>query len=747
MIESIEVCNEASYNVPQKMADLKQINFVYGANGAGKTTISRIISDPSAFPRASIQWKGARPVEALVYNADFIRKNFISQMRGIFTLGEESAETLQKIETAKETVSSYWNDIGRLENILGKNEDSGKRGDLKVLRANFEEQCWGVKQRHDAHFKGAFEGLRNNKARFCDRLLAEAEGNSTALHDVDALKARAETIFQGGLERIEPLLCPSFNDLPAYETHVILSKSIIGKDDVDIAGLIRRLGNSDWVKAGMDYLHDSGKRCPFCQQRMETDLAARLNEYFDDVYVADMAALNSLAKNYKAATDTLLSRLDEILARSSKHLDQVAIQAEYDRFKSRASANCNLIEAKLKEPSSVLVLESTADSAEKIVRFIAAANAAISDHNNMVANHAAEKSRLTDEIWRLIFEEEKTTLKTFLDAKSILDRTIAGLTEGITKKTEDYGIAKRHLAELERSVTSVQPTVNDINAMLDSFGFTGFKLATARDQDHLYVVVRDDGADAIATLSEGEKSFITFLYFYNLIRGSHADSGLTADRIVVFDDPVSSLDSDVMFIVSALIKRMLDEAKINRGFVKQVFVLTHNVYFHKEVSFDPKRKKKRLNHETFWIVRKSDNISSIESFDHNPIRTSYELLWNEVRNPERVNITIQNTLRRILENYFTILGNRNKDDVINKFEGRDKQICASLYAWVNDGSHSAYDDCYVSPNEGQVERYLAVFKRIFEETQHIAHYNMMMGIDDSDEETVADVGQVAVAAA
>ncbi|WP_298286636.1 AAA family ATPase [Novosphingobium sp.] len=746
MIESIVVCNDASYNAPQTMTALKQLNFVYGANGSGKTTISRIISETSLYPRASLQWKDARPVETLVYNVDFVRKTFVTQMRGIFTLGEESADILEKIEAAKAQAFEYWNAIGNLQNNLGQDENSGKRGELKTLQANFEEQCWGVKQRHDAHFKVAFEGLRGNKARFCDRVLAEASSNNAALHDVDTLKTRAETIFQDGLERIEPLVRPSFADLSAYEAHATLSKKIVGKEDVDIAGLIQRLGNSDWVKAGMDYLDDSGERCPFCQQRIDADLTARLNEYFDETYIADMAAINSLAENYATATDTVLTRLETILAHGSKHLDQATMQAEFDRFKSRIDANRNLIEAKRKEPSSVVLLESTAEINEEILRLITEANAAIAVHNDMVTNHASEKAKLTNEIWQLILEEEKVSLKAFLDAKTVLDRAIAGLTDGIEKKTEDYQRAKLTLTELEKSVTSVQPTVNDINAMLESFGFTGFKLATAPDQDHLYVVVREDGADATATLSEGEKSFITFLYFFSLIRGSHAASGLTANRIVVFDDPVSSLDSDVLFIVSALIKRILDEAKKGKGLVKQVFVLTHNIYFHKEVTFDSKRKKKCQNHETFWIVRKTENISSIEPYDHNPIRTSYELLWNEVRKPERSNITIQNTLRRILENYFTILGNRDKDDIIDRFDGREKLVCASLYAWVNDGSHSAYDDCYVSPNEGQVGLYLAVFKRIFEETQHIAHYNMMMGIEDTDEAIVADIGPVAVAA-
>lgn len=222
---------------------------------------------------------------------------------------------------------------------------------------------------------------------------------------------------------------------------------------------------------------------------------------------------------------------------------------------------------------------------------------------------------------------------------------------------------------------------------------------------------------------------------------------MTADRIVVFDDPVSSLDSDVLFIVSALIKRILDEAKKAQGLVKQAFVLTHNIYFHKEVSFDPKRRKNCQSHESFWIVRKIENASTLKSYDHNPIRTSYELLWGEVRNPERSALTIQNTLRRILENYFTILGNRDKDDIIEKFQGKDKQICASLYSWVNDGSHSAHDDCYVSPHDAQVEKYLEVFRRIFEVTNHQAHYDMMMGTEEAEEQPRASIEAVVVNAA
>lgn len=54
-------------------------------------------------------------------------------------------------------------------------------------------------------------------------------------------------------------------------------------------------------------------------------------------------------------------------------------------------------------------------------------------------------------------------------------------------------------------------------------------------------------------------------------------------------------------------------------------------------------------------------------------------------------------------------------------------MCGSLFTWVNDGSHSAQDDIYITATEEVVERYLDVFRRIFVVTDHTPHYDMMMG--------------------
>lgn len=307
-----------------------------------------------------------------------------------------------------------------------------------------------------------------------------------------------------------------------------------------------------------------------------------------------------------------------------------------------------------------------------------------------------------------------------------LNKAISNISDQIQTAEADKKKKVAQIRELEKQITSVQPTIDAINGLLSSFGFQSFSLAKAANGTS-YKLLRPDGSDAKATLSEGEKNFVTFLYFYHLLKGSDSESGITVDRVVVFDDPVSSLDSDILFIVGSLIKGLFGDVRSNTGHIKQVFVLTHNAYFHREVTFNPKRSnEKAMSEETFWTVRKSGQLSKLDRHTTNPIKTSYELLWAEVRSQDHSNLTIQNTLRRILESYFKILGGVDPESICGMFEGKDKLICKSLFSWVNAGSHHALDDLYVS-SDNSTEAYLRVFREIFEKSKHIAHYKMMMG--------------------
>lgn len=734
VLQEISITGHGSYSAEaEKLTALKPINFIFGTNGAGKTTISRVINDPAAYAPCLVTWNEGRSLPCFVYSSDFVEQNFTTQLRGIFTLGESASDTLAKIEEAKSKIDEIQNALDQLNGTLGPEDgSSGKRGDKAKLRSAFEADCWRIKGKHDAYFKNVFTGVRNAATRFCDKLLDEVTHNKADLVDVEKLKRKAATLFEEGRERHPPIERIDMTDLIAVEREGVLGKKVVGKEDVDVAALIKRLGNSDWVRQGLPYL-EQGMRCPFCQQEVTAELAARINGYFDETYLNDVAAISRICESYEVLADVVVTRLEEILASENRHIDAETLRAETDRLANRLAVNRRLLENKKREPSAPVALESLEELARLIADRIEAANLSIAEHNRLVENIVEERKSLVSHVWKCLLEENGEAIQAYLKAAEGIDKAIGGLSREIGEKQEESIRTKAELREIEKKVTSVQPTVMAINTLLVSFGFSGFHLRTAGDRDHLYEIVREDGRSANATLSEGEKSFVSFLYFYHLIRGSVSEADVTSDRIVVFDDPVSSLDSDVLFIVSALIKRVLKEAVEGTGQIKQVFVLTHNIYFHKEVSFDPKRNGAARAHETFWIVRKMDGISKIIGYPYNPIKTSYELLWTEVKSPNRSNMTIQNTLRRIVENYFKVLGNVDTGDIIAKFKGQDQQICASLFLWVNDGSHTAHDDLYISADQSIVDHYLDVFRRIFEETGQLGHYRMMMGPEEEQE--------------
>jgi wobble nucleotide-excising tRNase len=393
----------------------------------------------------------------------------------------------------------------------------------------------------------------------------------------------------------------------------------------------------------------------------------------------------------------------------------------------RYQANLQRIESKRKEPSQIIELGSSADVLGAAKKLIDEANAKINAQNTLVENLKTEKQALTEQVWKFLADVEiKVDLANYKKKKADIEAGIQALDRKIDEARADKLAKEDHLKQLEKSTTSIQPTVNAINQLLAGFGFRTFSLATTSDGKY-YVIRRPDGSDARATLSEGEFSFISFLYFYHLLKGSDSSAGITIDRVVVFDDPVSSLDSDILFVVGSLIKSLFEDVRQNKGTIKQIFVLTHNVYFHKEVTFNPRRNNGALNEETFWTVSKLQDVSRITRHSDNPIKTSYDLLWNEVRNPNLSSQSLQNTLRRILESYFRILGNMDSDAICEKFDGSEKVICRSLFSWVNDGSHSDHDDLYISADGGANEAYLSVFRKIFDKLGHLNHYKMMMG--------------------
>ena len=101
MLESITIRNIATFDREGVQIDnLKEVNFIYGANASGKTTISNYLrnSYDERFNDCCVKWKNDLKLQTLVYNKDFRENNFHGKIAGVFTLGEATAEQIKDIE-------------------------------------------------------------------------------------------------------------------------------------------------------------------------------------------------------------------------------------------------------------------------------------------------------------------------------------------------------------------------------------------------------------------------------------------------------------------------------------------------------------------------------------------------------------------------------------------------------------------------------------------------------------------------
>lgn len=737
MIDTIKIANMACFGAtPVLISGLQSVNYFYGANGAGKTSISRIIADETQFSSScSVQWRNGTKLQTVVYNRDFIARNFEQSpnLPGVFTLGEENVNVNRELEAVKSAIDQLLKRLEHLNVSLHGNTENDIAGitvSKQKLDNSFQQRCWEYKVRYEATLGEAFVGLKKSAAKFKERVLEEcSKAAPEELPLLSELEKRAVEVFREQLSTEVSVQRRTFDVLLSLENEPVLTKVVVGRDDTAIAELIKRLNSSDWVKEGLVYL-GIDKTCPFCQQSMTDALIRQLNEYFDETYVADCSAISRTFSSYKALGQEIESYIDSLLARSEtcRFLDKTKLIALAQLFKANIGANVDRLEHKVKEPSRSVSLVPLGAVVQEIEAAVAEANNKINANNSIVANIESERSKLKGEIWcYLVHVELKAVIAEYKTECVKSDNAVLGISRSIESTKKQLQAKQIELKNLERLTTSTQPTINAINALLKDFGFNGFSLKLL-DSSNQYKIVRASGHDAKDTLSEGEKTFVTVLYFYHLLKGSASPTDVLADRVVVFDDPISSLDGEILFIVGSLIRSIINEAESGTSRIKQVFLLTHNIYFHKEVSHSSRRKRvEKMAHETFWIIRKGGREPTITSFEKNPIRTSYEMLWEEVRNPDKNSLTIQNTLRRILENYFKMTGQLDYEEECNHFHGQEKLVFKSLCSWVHDGSHHAHENLFLAIDQPMVATYLCVFRSIFEKLGHLSHYKMMMG--------------------
>lgn len=245
MIKSFKINNIATFDVTGvTFSNLKQINFVYGTNGSGKTTISKSLKNSDC----SISWEADNPLDIYVYNKSFKDNNILANsFDGVFTLGEKDVETERLIAETKEAIENSLKLKASYQRDLEKKKD-----ELDKLLSTHVDNVWDNSEaRNNPLFIPVLKGFRGDKKTFFNKNLLEINNTSEAL-SLEELETKANSIFNKNPKNLSLINSIPTDLLESTETHSLWFEKIIGKDDVDIADLIKHLGISDWVNTGIN---------------------------------------------------------------------------------------------------------------------------------------------------------------------------------------------------------------------------------------------------------------------------------------------------------------------------------------------------------------------------------------------------------------------------------------------------------------------------------------------------------------
>ncbi|GAA7166620.1 hypothetical protein HpBGD52_14740 [Helicobacter pylori] len=408
--------------------NLNSINFIYGANGSGKTTTSSFLKNlaengiEDKFDNSKIAWYNNESLKIEVYNKQFKEEQLRnSQVKGIFTLGKKTNENLEKIEIKKESINK--------ENEKKiKNEAS-----LQVLtqkkekeEKDFADRCWEkLYKKNEENFKEILEGFKR-KEKFKEKILKEFENdkyNQSEIVGLEKLKEKIEIVFGENQTELALLEC-NLTDFDFIENHSIWEQKIVGSGDVAIADLIKKINNEDWVAQGREYLSKDGNACPFCQKETITeDFKKQLESYFDTNYQESTETIKKMKEDYTNKTAEVLERLDKIVETEQKN-QQIKLKTEIfkrivETLKSKINANQQKMHDKSKEMSRSFELESTKNEIKEIRDLIDTANQQIVNHNEIIKDTKNQKKNCVEQTWKFLVNEFKSDIKNIIKSVAV----------------------------------------------------------------------------------------------------------------------------------------------------------------------------------------------------------------------------------------------------------------------------------------------------------------------------------------
>ena len=621
--------------------ELKKTNIIYAENGMGKTTLTMILNSLKGEPdmlhnKKTFHFSGDQEVEIIVENNPNGSPK-IKYKNGQWSDNYPDIEIFDihfvndNVYTGTEVQAEH------RKNLFGIT--IGKEG--KILTesiANIKTEIAEINTKNSV-IKNQITQQSNGLIKDTDiENLIGVVKNNTIQGQIDA--KNQEILASQNIEKIREK--PSFKEIKSFKIDIdflnlfdALNKNLkrISEESLQIfTKHTAHLNDADairWVEQGFKLMKDD--TCPFCTQSLKNplDIIESYQQYFNEEYKKHQDKLLQFKQLLDAFSETeiflsiqnALNQNFEMIPFwkdyiSDLQIDNIVLEKESSDLKSLVHTLRVAIQTKLSDRNSdykTLKITEISEVLESINTKIQNYNISISWYNSSI-NQVKEK----------LEKKDLTTLQTELHKLEVIKYRSQATTDTLCVNYQD-NIKRKRILDIEKTKksdelktyteTTFKKYGENINKYLSKFSGnirienlkSQYKGSGTEPFAEYHITVNNQkvafnekggGYSMKYVLSEGDKSAIALAFFFAKLA---VDSDNLGNKIIVFDDPISSFDAN------RKTETLLSLSRLSKS-CKQLFLLTHNINFAHQFY--------KKNEKCLCLRIQSDNNSSqITYFD------------------------------------------------------------------------------------------------------------------------------------
>ncbi len=611
--------------------NFKKLTLIYGDNGGGKTTLtsifrsltnndpeiirSRISTNHTAPQAAQITQVGTPNVfhtfgssgwtvpfpNIEIFDIHFVNDNVYSgfdfndehrKQLHQFVIGAQGVAIQNQIEQNKtDKTTSRQNQANIQQQIIQQVGNNLAPGLISSFLRISSSEAQGINQKISAA-ETALGNANANAVIKTLQTLSVANQLSTGIDFSsfsDDLEASSESIQSATLETLFTDHCADLKN-----------------NDIE--------GPESWLQKGFAYIQKkfSGESseiiCPFCKQGIDED--ADILTAYSSKFNLEFNSLVERLKLHRASIQSfnLEAKLQEFNSLNqnntarviswSQHLPTNTQVPSFDliadeaRLKTEFQKLIALVDQKIQNPTNALSIDDVDtfnSSIQSINSRISTYNQSVIGYNTAISTFRSNIQSVADaqnEVGKLKrikkrFETQIDTLCSQLTTERLTLRTLESNYRQLVQQQEAAASTffTNYQTQINHYLTNVFRThfrIEDVNHVAPQGRATKSKVAYKLTIDGNDISFSPNQPfNAKECLSEGDKSTIALAFFLSKL---DIDPN-KADKILIFDDPLSSLDTNRRSYTIRIIKELFQQ-------LKQVVVLSHNEYFLHEVGKD-----------------------------------------------------------------------------------------------------------------------------------------------------------------